>query len=62
MNIKVSSGKVVCCINLLSSQTNYSIQANIMGPDQTSPRGAVTQQSDLGIHCLLSRRFKRTSR
>ena len=57
MHIKVSSAQVVCSIYLLTLQTNFSIQANCVDPDQTAQ-----EQSDLGHHCLLQRHFKRTSR
>ena len=39
--IKVLSAMVVCCIQLLSSQTNFSIWANSVDPDQSAPRGVV---------------------
>ena len=34
----LSSAKVVCCIQLLTSQTYFSIQANSVDPEHTAPR------------------------
>ena len=49
MHIKVLSAKVVCCIWLLTSQTNFRIQLNSVD----------TYHIDLGSRFLLQRRFKR---
>ena len=44
---KVSPAKVGCCIYMLTSQTNFNIQANSVGPDQNVPLGAVWSESTL---------------
>ena len=46
MRLKMSSAEIVCCIKMLMSMTSYGIQTN-----------SVEEQSDLGTHCLLQRRF-----
>ena len=41
MHLKMLSAKVICCIKMLMSRNNFSIQSNSVDPDQTSPLGAV---------------------
>ena len=41
MHVKVLSAKVVCCILLLTSLTNFGIQTGFVDPDQTSPSSLI---------------------
>ena len=50
MHLKMSSAEVICCIQMLTSRTNFDIQTNSGDPDQM-------EQSYMGPYCLLQRRF-----
>ena len=47
LHLKMLSVYVVCWIFLQTFQTSFCIQANIVDPDQTAPRGAVWSGSTL---------------
>ena len=41
LHLKMLSGEVVSCMQMLTSGTYLGIQANSVGPNQTAPTGAV---------------------
>ena len=41
MYLKMLSAEVVCCMQMVTSRTNYGILTNSVDPDQTAPKGTV---------------------
>ena len=46
-HLKMLSTEVFYCMLMLTSKTNFDIQANSLDPDQTAPIGAVRSVSTL---------------